>query len=102
MMVLFQHKNDKYYMVAGHTGEAVYKRDGPYNVYINVNSIPDMNSILKVSTLFTYFYQFVSELPTPTPMLACLHNFNICTVYVYLTPSVKRTFFLMILDVHCL
>ena len=85
MMVLFQHKNDKYYMVAGHTGEAVYKRDGPYNVYINVNSIPDMNSILKVSTFYTHLYQFISDLPTPTPMLPCLHNCNTCTVYVDLT-----------------
>ena len=46
---MLQHVNDKYYLVRGHTAVGVYKDDGPFDVYIDIKSVPELAIIADVS-----------------------------------------------------
>lgn len=48
LLLWFQHADDKYYLIAGHTGEAVFKKDGPHDIYININDVQHMSKVTKV------------------------------------------------------
>ncbi|XP_073232045.1 xanthine dehydrogenase/oxidase-like [Porites lutea] len=43
--LMCKHKNDKVRLVAGNTGQGIYKNDGPFDVMIDINMIEELHNV---------------------------------------------------------
>ena len=48
-----QYKTSSYRLVGGNTGTGVYKNEGPFQIYIDINNIPDLNQITRTPTILS-------------------------------------------------
>jgi xanthine dehydrogenase/oxidase len=52
--LISQYKTSSYRIVGGNTGTGVYKNEGPFQIYIDINNIPDLNQITRTPTVLSF------------------------------------------------